>query len=125
MARGLRFGVVGVVTAALHYGTLYLGVAWLGQGSTAASSVGFVVAVSFNYAMHYYWTFADGVEAAPHGRALRRYAAMVAVGFVLNALVMYLGVHGLHWHYLLAQAAALVVVVAWNFTLANAWVFRA
>ncbi len=127
LARGLRFGVVGVLTALVHFGVLFLGVVALGLGSTLASSLGFVVAICFNYAMHYHWTFAapEGQEPAPHGRALRRYLAMVGCGFVINAATMYTGVHLLHWHYLVAQTLAVVIVVSWNFTVANSWVFRA
>jgi len=124
LQRALRFALVGVVTAGLHYGLLYLCVAGLQMGATLASSVGFAVAVSFNYAMHYYWTFASADAPAPHGRALQRYAVMIACGFCINGALMYLAVHQFNWHYLLAQALALAAVVAWNFTLANAWVFR-
>lgn len=127
LVRGLRFGAVGLLTALLHYSVLFCGVAVIGLGSTLASSLGFVVAVCFNYLMHYHWTFAasEGREPAPHGRALRRYLAMIACGFVINAAAMYISVHVLHWHYLLAQGVALVAVVSWNFTIANSWVFRA
>lgn len=122
LGTGLRFGVVGVLTACIHYGVLFVGVAALGLGSTLASSVGFGLAVGFNYVVHYYWTFAAG--SAPHGRALARYLAMISGGFVINGLLMQVATQGLHWHYLVAQALALVAVVTWNFTLANTWVFR-
>ena len=116
-----RFGVVGILTAVVHYGLLYAGVEALGLDSTLASSLGFVVAVIFNYLMHYSWTFA---EPAPHGRTLRRYLVMISCGFLINALVMYAGVHWLSLHYLLIQAVALVAVIVWNFVLSNVWVFR-
>ena len=121
-----RFAVVGVNTAMLHYGILFVLVQWAGLDSTLASSLGFVVAVSFNYFMHYYWTFSFGTDAdpVPHGRALVRYACMIAGGFLLNALVMYTSTDFFAWHYLLAQLLAFAVVISWNFTLANAWVFR-
>ena len=113
--------MVGVLTAILHYGVLYGAVELLGMGATSASSLGFLVAVIFNYLMHYSWTFA---EPAPHGRTLRRYLVMVGCGFMINALLMYAGVHWLSLHYLLTQALALVAVVLWNFILSNVWVFR-
>lgn len=116
-----RFGVVGILTAVLHYGLLFAGVEVLHIGATLASSLGFVVAVIFNYLMHYSWTFA---EPAPHGRTLRRYLVMIACGFLINALVMYAGVHWLMLHYLLTQGLALVFVVMWNFVMSNVWVFR-
>ena len=119
--RVFRFGVVGVLTAVLHYGLLYVGVEALQLGPTLASSVGFVVAVIFNYRMHYSWTFA---HSAPHGRTLVRYLCMIGIGFAINATMMYAGAHWLAWHYLLVQALALVVVVVWNFVVSSTWVFR-
>ena len=116
-----RFGVVGVLTALLHYGMLYVGVEALHLNATLASSIGFVVAVIFNYLMHYRWTFA---EPAPHGRTLWRYLVMISCGFLINGLVMYAGVQWSSLHYLLTQALALVAVVLWNFVLSNVWVFR-
>ena len=116
-----RFGVVGVLTAILHYGVLYGAVELLGMGATSASSLGFLVAVIFNYLMHYSWTFA---EPAPHGRTLRRYLVMIGCGFTINAVVMYSGENWLALHYLLLQVMAQVLVVLWNFTVSNAWVFR-
>jgi len=117
----MRFGVVGVLTAVLHYGLLYLGVAWLHLNATLASSLGFIIAVIFNYLMHYNWTFG---EPAPHGRTLRRYLVMIGCGFLINAASMYLSEQVLGMHYLLAQALAMVAVVLWNFVLSNSWVFR-
>jgi len=116
-----RFGVVGVLTAVVHYGLLYTGVEVLQLDATLASSLGFVVSVVFNYLMHYNWTFGD---PAPHGKTLHRYLVMICCGFVINALGMYIGERWLTLHYLLTQALALVVVVVWNFTVANFWVFR-
>ena len=116
-----RFGVVGVLTAVLHYGLLYIGVEMLRLGATVSSSLGFIVAVVFNYMMHYSWTFA---EPAPHGQTLRRYLVMISCGFLINALVMYAGVHWLVLHYLITQALALVTVVVWNYTMSSLWVFR-
>ena len=116
-----RFGVVGVLTAILHYGLLYVGVEALGLNATLSSSLGFVVAVIFNYLMHYTWTFG---EPAPHGQTLQRYLVMISCGFLLNGLVMDAGVRWLGLHYLLTQGLALVVVVLWNFVISNIWVFK-
>jgi len=121
LTKVFRFGVVGVLTAILHYGLLYAGVEALQLDVTLASSLGFIVAVIFNYLMHYSWTFA---EPAPHGRTLRRFLVMISCGFFINAAVMYAGADRLAFHYLLTQALALVVVILWNFMLSNFWVFR-
>lgn len=121
VTRVFRFGVVGILTAVLHYGLLYIGVEVMQLNATVSSSLGFMVAVIFNYLMHYSWTFA---EPAPHGKTLRRYLVMISCGFIINALVMYAGVHWWSLHYLFTQALALVVVVVWNFVISNVWVFR-
>jgi len=124
--RSVRFTVVGGATAAIHYGLLATGVEILGLGSTLASSIGFIICVIFNYVMHYSWTFATAGQtpSPPHDRTLTRYLLMIGCGFCINGGVMYLGVHSLHWHYLLVQLAAAIAVIVWNFTLSNAWVFR-
>lgn len=126
IGRAWRFSVVGLLTAAIHYGLLAVGVELLDLNSTLSSSISFLVCVIFNYLMHYSWTFAGAGEAAerPHGRTLVRYIAMIAGGFFINMSIMHTGVAALHWHYLLVQFLAHVLVVVWNFTLANGWVFR-
>jgi dolichol-phosphate mannosyltransferase len=122
----LRFAIVGITTAVIHYGVLAILVSWLYWNSTAASSLGFAMAVGFNYFMHYHWTFAagPGVDPVPHGRALLRYAAMIAGGFVVNGALMFTATEVWGWHYLLAQALALAAVVTWNYVLASRWVYR-
>jgi putative flippase GtrA len=119
--RLLRFVLVGGATALIHYGLLYSGVELLGLAVVLASSVGFAIAVTFNYFMHYSWTFA---EPAPHGRTALRYLFMICCGFMINGLLMYVCSTVLSVNYLLSQAVATVAVLTWNFTVANFWVFR-
>ena len=120
--RLLRFGLVGVITAVVHYGLLYVLVEYAGMQATLSSSVGFLVAVAVNYGMHYSWTFAAPV---PHGRALTRYIVMIALGFLINGGAMQAGVEILELNYLVVQLLAFVVVIIWNFLVSSLWVFRA
>lgn len=121
LQKTMRFGVVGVLTALLHYALLFFCVDWMGLNVILGSSLGFIIAVAFNYLMHHKWTFD---EPAPHQRTLRRYLVMIGCGFVINASCMYLIEQMWEMHYLLAQTLAMVAVVLWNFVLANTWVFR-
>ncbi|MEP1471089.1 MAG: GtrA family protein [Halieaceae bacterium] len=121
MARLIRFCVVGLITAVIHYGILLLGVEQFATDATLASSIGFIVAVSFNYLMHYSWTFD---QPAPHGRTLVRYLVMIACGFMINAVVMFVASDILAILYLISQALAMAAVLVWNYLLANYWVFR-
>ena len=121
LSRLIRFCMVGLATAVIHYGILLVGVEQLSMGATIASSAGFIVAVTFNYLMHYSWTFD---QPAPHGRTLMRYLVMIGCGFVINGAVMYVASDMLAILYLLSQALAMAAVLTWNYLLANYWVFR-
>ena len=120
-SRVVSFCAVGAATAVIHYGILFVGVERFALAATLASSIGFIVAVTFNYFMHYSWTFA---EPAPHGRTLLRYFLMIGCGFFINGLVMYMTSELLSIVYLLSQALAMVAVLTWNYLLANYWVFK-
>ena len=120
-AKLARFSVVGVITACVHYGLLYLLVEFFDVQATVASSVGFLVAVAVNYLMHYSWTFAAPV---PHGRAALRYITMISLGFLITGGVMQIGVVVLELNYLFVQLAAFFVVISWNFFVSSLWVFR-
>lgn len=117
----LRFSVVGVATALLQGGLLYMGVEVAGFEPTITSSLGFVIVVIFNYLMHYSWTFD---ETAPHTQTLARYLLMIACGFLINAAVMFAGVNVLDLNYMLVQAVAFLMVILWNLSVAMLWVFR-
>ena len=119
--RSLRFGIVGITTALLYYGLLFAAVELLLVGPVTGSSIVYVIVIFANYLMHYSWTFA---AANPHTTVLKRYLFMIACGFVLNLLFMYVGVTVLALNYLLVQAVAMGVVIVWNFVISSLWVFR-
>ncbi len=119
--RSLRFGTVGAATAALYYGLLYTGVEYLVLNAVLVSALVYPVALVFNYLMHYRWTFA---ASSPHTTALKRYLFMTGCGFLINVSTMYVGVSVFQANYLLVQAAAMGVIVAWNYAMSSLWVFR-
>ena len=121
LGKVFRFSVVGVVTALLYYGLLYFTVEYFAVNATLASSFIYVLVVIFNYLMHHSWTFS---QSAPHSRTLSRYLLMVFCGFLINGLIMYIGVTRLELNYLLVQTAAIALVILWNFSVAFWWVFR-
>jgi putative flippase GtrA len=116
-----RFCVVGIATALLQWGLLYVGVELAGTEPTITSNVAFIMVVIFNYLMHYSWTFD---ETAPHTTTLTRYLFMVSCGFLINAVVMYVGVNYSDVNYMLVQVLAFLMVILWNFSVALLWVFR-
>lgn len=113
--------MVGIATAALFYGLVAAGVELTGLSPPVASAIAYPLVLGFNYLLHFNWTF--GVSA-PQTVAIGRYLVMVAFGFVLNGLVMHLGVIVLNVNYLLVQTLAMVAVISVNFVLSSLWVFR-
>jgi putative flippase GtrA len=71
--------------------------------------------VAENYLLHRRWTFDS---RAPHREAFPRFVLMALCGAAVNAAAM-AACLTLGWHYLLAQALALLLVVACN--VAGTW----
>lgn len=118
-ARPIRYAVVGVVTLGVY---LVLGqllhrfeVPLLWQ-----ACVSFLGAVAVNYVLQKTWVFED---RRPVAHSLPRYFVMIAFGAAINLAA--LAILSLRWPLLLAQLAAVVLVVAWNALLSFCWVFVA
>lgn len=114
-----RFAVVGVSGAAVYFLLLRALVEGAGIAPLAASSFAFVLVVIENYLLHRHWTFASRV---PHRQALPRFVLMAGWGSIVNGAVMAVLLR-LGWHYLLAQALALAVVITCNF-IGTSLIFR-
>lgn len=120
--RFARFGVVGVAGTIIFYAVLWMLVELLRVSILSATSIAFLIVCLQNYALHYVWTFDS---TAAHVIALPRFLAMNLTGFGMNWAIMYAGVEKMALDYLLTQAVALFVVVAWNFIVSSYWIFRA
>lgn len=119
--RVLRFGLVGGSASVIYYLLLFIGVDILQMGATLASSITYLVVITYNYFMHYSWTFASSL---PHRAAVQRFLLMNAVGFCINAVIMFAGVGLMHFNYLLIQTVAIAAVIVWNYCMYSLWVFR-
>jgi putative flippase GtrA len=111
----LRFALVGLAGAAVYYALLWSMVELGGVPALAASSLAFALVVAENYLLHRRWTFDS---RAPHRQAFPRFVLMALCGGAVNAAAMAACLK-LGWHYLLAQALALLLVVACN--VAGTW----
>jgi putative flippase GtrA len=111
----LRFALVGLAGAAMYYALLWSMVELGGMPALAASSLAFALVVAENYLLHRRWTFDS---RAPHRQAFPRFVLMALCGAAVNAAAM-AACLTLGWHYLLAQALALLLVVACN--VAGTW----
>lgn len=119
--RFFRFGLVGIATATLYVvaGTTI----WTltDTSKVSSSTMAFMIAITFNYFAHKLWTFQSRIVnrvTAP------KYATVIAGGMLINAMVVRIGSQQLEWHYVTVQIIAVAIIIVWNFTLFNAWVFR-
>jgi len=115
-----RFVLVGGFSTALQYLILAVLVQAAGIDPVAASSLGYVLSALANYDLNYRLTFRSRVR---YVGGLFRFALVVTSGLLLNGLIMAAGTKLLGLHYLVAQVAATIVVLFWNFFAHRRWTF--
>lgn len=106
-----------------------------------ANAIGFVVAVVQNYFLNYRWTFGDRRYTTTKSRWLQvsQFAIVSIVGLGINAIVREIVSYFMHpiWlsllpdpmvaeviNYNFSIAAAIGVVLFWNFAINRLWTFR-
>lgn len=117
----LKYGVVGGLGTALHFGSLYAFVEWLRLSPVLASALGFVLVLLVSYALNQRWTFR---RAASGWGPLLKYSIVSLTGLALNTGLMTAAVEWLHWHYLLGQCLVVIAVPVSNFLFNYYWTFR-
>jgi putative flippase GtrA len=115
-----KFVIVGVLATATQYAVLVLMVRLLGADPVIASSCGYVISALLNYYLNYRLTFRS---VQSHGRALPRFAVIVAIGLLINSSIIWLLSEQASLPYLVAQIIATAVVLVWNFGANKKWTF--
>jgi len=116
----LRYAGAGAFGTAAHYAILIALVILTGVGAVTASTAGAIAGALVNYAVNHRFTFAS---RRAHRTSLPRFFAVAGVGVLLNAAIMTAMLAVLPLHYLVAQAAATVVVLALGFVVNRKWTF--
>ncbi len=114
------FTLVGAVGSVAHYLLLIVLVELADSDAVITSMAGALLGAIINYLLNHRYTFRSDRR---HREALPRFLAVAAVGFALNALLMWLGVDVAGLHYLLAQVLATVLVLVWNWLGNRLWTF--
>jgi putative flippase GtrA len=117
----LRFAGAGAIGTGVHYCVLIALVQLASFASVVASFLGYIAGALTNYLLSRYYVFRSTV---PHYEALAKFFTVALIGLVLNTLVMAAGVYLLNWYYIVAQVAATVLVLLWNFAGNKLWTFR-
>lgn len=117
----VRYGVVGVIGASIHFGTVILLVEIFKQNPVFSSAFGFSIVVAISYLLNKNWTF----KVKEKGKSYRflKYIMVSCLGFGINVSIMYYAVNLAHWSYILGQSIVTVVIPVSNFTLNKFWTF--
>jgi putative flippase GtrA len=113
-----QYAGVGAIGTSGHY-AVYIALVQAGLHIVAASVAGFVVGALINYWLNYHYTF-NSVQ--PHRQAMTKFFTIALAGLALNTLIVFV-LDRMQWHYLLAQAAATMIVLIWNFAANRRWTF--
>jgi putative flippase GtrA len=119
--RLLRYAFAGGASALTHLGVTALLVEVAGRRPVIASTIGFVASIAVSYLLQRRWVFRSQVA---NRLAIPRFLTVTAVGFLLNASILWIGTEVLDVHYAPVQLVALVAIPVSNYLLNSLWTFR-
>ncbi|MEV4420078.1 GtrA family protein [Patulibacter sp. NPDC049589] len=117
----LRFAVVGATGTVVNLLVYAVAAGPLGWDYRLAALLGFVVAVTNNFALNRMWTFADASGHA--GFQAARFVAVSLAGLAVNLLVLHVLVDGFGVGKLAAQAIAIGAATPMSFVGNKLWSF--
>lgn len=123
--RVLRFGIVGLTAAGVHYLVTIGLVELTGMAPQLANIGGFIVAFWVSYAGHRYWTFSDTLDHDQEKRtSFFRFLSVALLGFGMNALLFHLLLTWTSIPYYIALAIVVFTVAAMTYLLSRLWAFK-
>ncbi len=81
----IRFVLVGISNTAVGFGVIFLCLRVLSLGDVASNAIGYFIGFVWSFALNRMWTFRHRGAAA---RSFARFAAVCAVAYVVNLLVL-------------------------------------
>jgi putative flippase GtrA len=107
-----RYGIVGLTSAMIDFGILYLLTDGFGFHYLWSATISFIVAASYNYYLNKTWTFKAGGKLS---KQVGIFLLIAGSGVLLNNLILYLLVEQAHWWYIYAKIIATGIVTIGNF----------
>ena len=123
--RAVRFYAVGAIGIAVQLAALWLLHDGAGLGLMLATGIAVELAVLSNFAWHERWTWADrpGTTRVRHTRLARFHLTNGAISLAGNLLLTKALHDGLHWNYLVANAASIALCSVANYWASELVVF--
>ncbi len=119
----IKFGIVGMITAAVDYFLLYALVEFYSMNYLTATAIGFFVGSTLNYILSLLFVF-EGGRFKSKFTEFSVFIIFTAIGLVLNHLIMWFGVDILESNYLAIKIISLVLVTLFNFLTKKFLVFK-
>ncbi len=118
----IRYFTIGCLAVSVHFFILFTLIEYTTTDPVIATSLGFSVAVVFNYFCQYRWTFkANG----PHRRLFFRFALIALLMLAVNAVLFNHFNQQMRMPYLFAQILTSGIVFLCSFTLNRTYTFHA
>jgi putative flippase GtrA len=115
------YTLAGGIATAVHYAVLLVLVEVLAFPAASSATLGALCGAAVSYLINRQVTFQG--TAVRHQQAVPRFVLIALAGAVLNGVLVWLGVHLLAWHYLVAQALATIVVLGLTYRFNRSWTF--
>jgi putative flippase GtrA len=117
----MRFGIVGLTAATVHFTTVVLFVQYAGLHPLVANAFAFLVSFQVSYFGHRTWTFSG--TAALHRVALPKLVLVQVCAFIANESLFYVFLQ-MHLPYQVALLIVLSILPIFTFLLSRFWVFK-
>jgi putative flippase GtrA len=118
----IKFGVVGVITAAIYFSVMWFASSILNFGYFLAVSMAYFVSTSFHYLANRYFTFS--ARTGQHSWQLARYMILWIINYIITIIVVSLSVEHLGLSAYLGVCVAVVITVFVGYFLSRNWVFK-
>jgi len=117
----LKFSIVGFSGLIIDFGLTYLFKEKYKMNKYVANSIGFTVAASSNYILNKVWTFEN--TSLNITSQYTSFFLIAIVGLLITNGMIYLLNQKLKWNFYFSKLIAIVLVIAWNFTLNYLYTF--
>ena len=118
----VNFTGIGGFCTVIQYGILWLLAETFGLSPVIASTIGYTISAIANYSLNRHFTFKS---SRAHTEAFPRFVAVATIGVFFNGIVLTYFQKTFDLHYFLAQLAATLIVLLWNFLANRIWTFSA
>jgi len=117
----MRFGIVGLTAATIHFSIVVMLVQFAGLQPLVANVFGFLISFQVGYWGHRTWTF-NGTSVL-HREALPRLLTVQVVAFTANETLFYTFLQ-MHLPYQVALLIVLTILPIFTFLMSKLWVFK-